>query len=39
MVLIWGGVLGRVPTRGQSERIASVTFKTDPGTHAALRGE
>lgn len=28
-----------MPTRGQSERIASVTFKTDPGTHAALRGE
>jgi len=28
-----------VPTGGQSERIASVTFKTDPGTHAALRGE
>ena len=28
-----------MPTRDQSERIASVTFKTDPGTHAALRGE
>ena len=28
-----------MPTGGQSERIASVTFKTDPGTHAALRGE
>lgn len=28
-----------MPTRGQSERIAPVTFKTDPGTHAALRGE
>jgi len=28
-----------VPTRGRSERIATVIFKTDPGTHAALRGE
>jgi len=28
-----------VRTRGRSERIAVVTFKTDPGTHAALRGE
>lgn len=40
---IYGADLSRgfgcVPTRDQSERIASVTFKTDPGTHAALRGE
>jgi len=28
-----------VRTRGRSERIAVVTFKTDPGTLVALRGE
>ena len=39
MVLILGGDFGCVPTAHRSERIAVVTFKTDPGTHVALRGE